>query len=176
MSTEKNEVCPLCGAPLAPVTETQTGKKLQRCSQNKWNKETRQNEGCSYVKWIEAEPEKLDEKCPKCGNPLMMVTTKSGKRLKKCSTSGWDREARKPTGCDYVEWFNGSKEELDEKCPMCGAPLLLVTTASGKKMKKCSTSGWDREKKQATGCVYVQWLNDNQSASNGDENFPEYPV
>ena len=59
---------------------------------------------------------------------------------------------------------------------MCGAPVLLVTTASGKKMKKCTTSGWDREKKQATGCVYVQWLNDNQSASNGDENFPEYPV
>ena len=25
-------------------------------------------------------------------------------------------------------------------------------------MKKCSTAGWDREKKQATGCTYVEWL------------------
>jgi hypothetical protein len=126
------------------------------------------------VKWINPEPETLDEKCPKCGAPLVMATTRFGKKLKKCSTSGWDREVKKATGCDYVEWFNGSKEELDEKCPQCGEKLLLVTTANGKKMKKCSTSGWDREAKKATGCTYVEWINTRKS--NGDENFPEFEV
>ena len=27
-------------------------------------------------------------------------------------------------------------------------------------MKKCSTSGWDRFKKVATGCSYISWVND----------------
>lgn len=102
-----------------------------------------------------------------------MTTTRSGKKLKKCENGGWDKDTRQATGCDYIEWFNGTKEELDEKCPECGEKLLLVTTATGKKMKKCSTSGWDRVKKQATGCTYVQWLNDDKK-SNGDENFPEF--
>ena len=29
---------------------------------------------------------------------------------------------------------------------------------NGKKLKKCSTAGWDKENKVATGCTYVQWL------------------
>lgn len=172
--TTNPDTCPKCGSKLGPVTETPTGKKLQRCSAGSWNRETRQVEGCDYVKWIEAEPEKLDEKCPKCGAPLMMVTTRNGKKLKKCSTSGWDRDAKKPTGCDYVEWFNGSKETLKEECPECGQPLVLVTTANGKRMKKCSTSGWDRVKREATGCTYIEWLNDNAKSSNGDEDFPAF--
>ena len=28
-----------------------------------------------------------------------------GKKLKKCSTAGWDRATRTPTGCTYVEWL-----------------------------------------------------------------------
>lgn len=172
--TTQPDMCPLCGSPLKEVEETPSGKKLQRCSKGSWNRETRQTEGCAYVKWIDSAVEQLDEKCPKCGAPLVMATTRSGKKLKKCSTSGWDREAKRATGCDYVEWFNGSKEELDEKCPQCGEKLLLVTTASGKKMKKCSTAGWDRVKRKATGCTYVQWMNDNQNMNNGDENFPAF--
>lgn len=171
--------CPKCGSPLAPVEETPSGKKLQRCSTGSWNPETRQVEGCDYVKWFSPEPEELDEKCPKCQAPLVMVTTRAGKKMKKCSKGGWDREARKATGCDFVEWFNGTREELDEKCPTCGEKLLLVVTANGKRMKKCSTSGWDREKRKATGCTYIEWLNNNAQPSNdaklnGDENFPDY--
>jgi ssDNA-binding Zn-finger/Zn-ribbon topoisomerase 1 len=174
-STDQKDICPLCGAALTGIVETKSGKKLQRCIRGTWNPETRQTEGCSFVKWIEQEPEKLDEKCPKCGAPLIMATTRTGKKLKKCSTSGWDREAKKATGCDFVEWFNGSKEELDETCPQCESKLVLVTTATGKKMKKCSTSGWDRATRQTTGCNYVEWLNDNK-VSNGDENFPAFEV
>lgn len=160
MSDDKNtsEICPKCGSPLGEVVTTPTGKKLQRCSAGSWNPETKKNEGCDYVKWLEVPPETLDEKCPKCGSPLVLQTTRFGKKMKRCSTGGWDKEAKKPTGCDYVEWINGSTEPLDEDCPECGKKLVLFTTANGKQLKKCSTSGWDREKKVATGCTYVQWL------------------
>ena len=68
----------------------------------------------------------LDEKCPKCGNPLVMATTRTGRRLKRCSTNVWDKETR--------------------------------TSAAGKKMKKCSTNVWNKETRSAEGCDYVQWL------------------
>src|SRR3989344_2714030 len=97
------EVCPKCGSDLGPITETQTGKKLQRCSTGSWNKETRQNEGCEYVKWLVVEPVELDEKCPKCGSPLIMQVTRFGKKMKKCSTNSWNKETKKAEGCDYIE-------------------------------------------------------------------------
>lgn len=180
---EKNqsaEVCLKCGAPLGEVVTTKTGRKLQRCSTGGWDPETKQNTGCDYVKWLEMGPETLDEKCPKCGAPLVMAFTRFGKKMKKCSTGGWNKEAKKATGCDYVEWINGSTEQLDEDCPDCGAKLVLFTTASGKKMKKCSTAGWDKVKKKATGCPYVYWLKPNEypaAADNGGEEFlpPEPP-
>jgi ssDNA-binding Zn-finger/Zn-ribbon topoisomerase 1 len=170
---EEQTKCPQCGAALKPVEETPSGKKLQRCSTGSWNKDTKQTEGCPYVRWLDNEPQPLDEKCPKCNADLVMMTTRSGKKLKKCSKGGWDRETRQATGCDYVQWFNGTKEELDEVCPQCSSKLLLVTTSRGKKMKKCSQGGWDPVKKEATGCTYVQWLTTGQPA-NGDENFPDY--
>jgi len=59
-----DQICPKCGNPLSDIQETPTGKKLQRCSTGFWNKETRKNEGCDYVKWIQDAPVELDEKCP----------------------------------------------------------------------------------------------------------------
>lgn len=153
-----NEKCPKCGAPLAEITETPTGRQLQKCSTASWNSETRKNEGCDYVKWIVAEPKKLDEKCPKCGSPVIMVVTRFGKKMKKCSTNVWNTEKKKAEGCDYVEWINGTTEELDEACPKCGKPLVIFTTNAGKRLKKCSTSGWDSKTRSATGCTYVEWL------------------
>jgi hypothetical protein len=150
--------CPKCGAPLSDVTETPSGRKLQRCSKGSWNPDTKKNEGCDYVLWLAVEPQTLEEKCPKCGAPLILQVTRFGKKMKKCSTNVWDPETKKATGCDYVEWINGTTEKLDEKCPECGEPLVLFTTNAGKKMKKCSTSGWNREEKRATGCTYVEWL------------------
>lgn len=98
------------------------------------------------------------EMCPKCNNPLMMVVTRFGKKMKKCSTNSWNKETKKSEGCDYIEWINGTTEPLDEECPQCESKLVLYTTTSGKKMKKCSTAGWDKNNKQPTGCTYVQWL------------------
>ncbi len=152
------EKCPKCGNPLAAPSETSTGRKIQRCSTGSWNSETKKNEGCDYVKWLETEAKELDEKCPKCGKPLVLAFTRFGKKMKKCSTNVWNPDTKKAEGCDFIEWINGTTEELDEDCPSCGKKLVLFTTATGKKMKKCSTSGWDREKKEATGCTYVEWL------------------
>jgi ssDNA-binding Zn-finger/Zn-ribbon topoisomerase 1 len=168
---QTNDVCPKCGAALSLITETPTGRKLQRCSKGSWNPETHKTEGCNYVKWLEVEPQQLDEKCPKCGANLVLAVTRFGKKMKKCSKGGWDKEAKKAIGCDYVEWINGTTEELDEKCPKCGANLVLYTTANGKRMKKCSTSGWDREAKKPTGCDYVLWLKPGQDVSDNGEEF-----
>jgi hypothetical protein len=158
MEEQTPQVCPKCGSPLSEITTTQTGRKLQRCSAGSWNPNTRQTDGCDYVKWLEVEPQQLDEKCPKCGNPLVLAVTRFGKKMKKCSTGGWDKEKKQATGGDYIEWINGTTEPLEEDSPQCGSKLVLYTTANGKRMKKCSTSGWDRVNKVATGCTYVQWL------------------
>jgi ssDNA-binding Zn-finger/Zn-ribbon topoisomerase 1 len=87
--------CPKCGAPLSEVTETPTGRKLRRCSSGYWDKEAKKNVGCDYVLWMPFEPKELDEKCPKCGSPLIMQMTRFGKKMKKCSTGGWDAKEKK---------------------------------------------------------------------------------
>lgn len=156
--SQTQDICPICQSPLKEVEETPSGKKLQRCSRGTWNPETRKAEGCEYVKWLTDGPQPLDEVCPKCGSPLVLQTTRTGKKMKKCSTGGWDREQGVATGCDYVEWLNGSTKELDEDCPKCGEKLVLFTTAKGKKMKKCSTAGWNKELREPYGCSYVEWL------------------
>lgn len=167
-------VCPTCGSPMGPITTTKTGRQLQRCSTGGWDAETKKNTGCDFVKWFEVKPEELDEKCPKCGNKLILMTTRFGKKMKKCSAGGWDKEAKKATGCDFVEWINGTTEPLDEECPECQSKLVLFTTASGKKMKKCSTAGWDRAKKKPTGCTYVQWLKVSEYPENIDSGGEEF--
>lgn len=171
--------CPKCGSLLAEITETPTGRLIQRCSTGSWNKETKKTEGCPYVKWLVAEPKELDEKCPNCGSPLVLAVTRFGKKMKKCSTNSWNKETKKAEGCDYVEWISGTTEELDEDCSECGNKLVLYTTSSGKKMKKCSTGGWDNEKRVATGCTYVEWLKpgaySSKTDSGGEEFLPPEP-
>ena len=174
------EMCPKCGKPLSPITVTKTGRKLQRCSTGGWDAETHKNTGCDYVKWFAVEPEELDEKCPKCGAKLMIATTRFGKKMKKCSTNVWNKDTKKAEGCDFIEWINGSTEQLDEECPDCGNNLVLFTTAAGKKMKKCSTAGWDSKARKATGCTYIQWLKPSEYGpstedSGGEEFLPPEP-
>ncbi len=174
----QEEMCPKCGSPLGEIQTTKTGRKLQRCSTGSWNPETKKNEGCDFVKWLPMEPEKIDEKCPKCGNDLVIAFTKFGKKMKKCSTNVWNSETKKAEGCDYIEWINGTTEELDEDCPTCGNKLVLYTTANGKRMKKCSTAGWDAKARKATGCPYIQWLKAGEELkydSGGEEFLPPEP-
>lgn len=173
--TDDLNVCPKCASALGEIVETASGKKLQRCSKSSWNSQTRKNDGCDYVKWLQVEPKTLDEKCPKCGAPLVLQMTRFGKKMKKCSMGGWDKEAKKPTGCDYIEWINGTTEPLKEICPECGKPLVLYTTSAGKRMIKCSTAGWDKVARQPTGCAYVQWLKPGEMAQTGEEGLPPEP-
>jgi hypothetical protein len=155
--TDNKDVCPTCGSPLTEPVETKSGKMLRRCSAGTWNPATRSVDGCDFVLWLTPEPKELDEKCPKCGSPLIAAVTKFGKKMKRCSTNKWDPETKQASGCDYVEWIKGTTEELDEACPDCGEKLVMYTSASGKKMKKCSTNSWDPKTKEASGCQYVQW-------------------
>ena len=173
-TTEQEDSCPKCGSPFDPVTVTKTGRKLQRCSKGSWDAESRQTGGCDYVKWLEVEPEELDEKCPKCGSKLVMSVTRFGKKMKKCSAGTWNKETKKVDGCDYVEWINGTTEKLDEECPDCGEKLVLFTTNAGKKMKKCSTAGWDSKNRKATGCSYVYWLKPNEYPQKEDHGGEEF--
>lgn len=185
MADEENkqtnkDICPKCGQPLGEIIETKSGRKLQRCSAGVWNSDTKKTEGCDYVKWFQVEPQELEEKCPKCGAPLVLAVTRFGKKMKKCSTGTWNKDTKKAEGCDYVEWINGTSEPLDEDCPDCGSKLVLYTTAAGKKMKKCSTAGWDKNAKQATGCAYVYWLKPYEypgakNDSGGEEFLPPDP-
>ena len=168
------DMCPKCGSPLGEITTTKTGKKLQRCSTGSWDPETRSTVGCDYVKWLEVEPQTLDEKCPKCEANLILAVTRFGKKMKKCSSGSWDSEARKAIGCDYVEWVNGTTEPLDEDCPQCASKLVLFTTNAGKKMKKCSTAGWDSKNRVATGCTYIQWLKQSEYPQNNDGGGEEF--
>ncbi|MDZ4227779.1 MAG: hypothetical protein U1E54_00880, partial [Candidatus Levybacteria bacterium] len=60
----------------------------------------------------------------------------------------------------------------------CGKKLILFTTNAGKKMKKCSTAGWDRTSRKPTGCTYVQWLKASDypnSGNTGEEFLPSEP-
>jgi ssDNA-binding Zn-finger/Zn-ribbon topoisomerase 1 len=168
-----DEICPKCGSPLGEVQETKTGRKLQKCSKASPYDPRSKPTGCDYVKWLQVEPQTLDEKCPKCGNPLVLAFTRFGKKMKKCSTGGWDAAAKKATGCDFVEWINGTTEPLKEKCPECGNDLVLYTTANGKRMIKCSTAGWDKAARKATGCTYVQWLKSGENVGTGEPSDPE---
>lgn len=154
----KDEACPKCGSPLGEVITTKSGKQFQRCSTGNWDAKTRKVEGCDFIKWLPFEPQTLDEKCPKCGSPLILQMTRFGKKFKKCSTGTWDPKTRTSGGCDYVEWIKGTTENLDEDCPKCGSKLVLFTSAAGKKLKKCSTNQWDPEARKAIGCDFVQWL------------------
>lgn len=164
----QEEKCPKCGSNLGELVVTPTGRKLRRCSNGSWDPQTRKITGCSFVKWYAVEPTPLEEKCPKCGNSLVLAVTRFGKKMKKCSTGGWDKVKREATGCDFVEWINGTTEPLNEDCPECGAKLVLYTTSGGKRMKKCSTSGWDKVNKVATGCTYVQWLKAGEGVTKKD--------
>jgi hypothetical protein len=168
------DICPKCGAPLGEITLTKTGRKLQRCSTGGWDADAKKGTGCDYIKWLEMEAQELDEKCPKCGNKLVMAFTRFGKKMKKCSTGSWNAELKKAEGCDYVEWINGTTEPLDEICPDCGEKLVLYTTAAGKRMKKCSTAGWDRTARKATGCPYVYWFKPGEYESTDDSGGEEF--
>jgi len=80
------------------------------------------------------EPQKTDEKCPKCGAILLLREGRYGKFL---GCSGFPK-------CKYTRPLSPKKvvQETDEKCPKCGATLVIREGRYGKflgcsKFPKC---------------------------------------
>ena len=80
------------------------------------------------------EPQKTDEKCPKCGEDLFLREGRYGKFL---GCSGFPK-------CKYARPLTPKKvvQETDEKCPKCGAVLVIREGRYGKflgcsKFPKC---------------------------------------
>jgi len=76
----------------------------------------------------EATQEKMKEKCPECGKPLVIRLSKSGQRFIGCTTY---------PDCTYTRSVEGDQaEELKEikgrKCPKCNADLVLRHGRYGK--------------------------------------------
>ena len=57
------------------------------------------------------------------------------------------------------------KEWTGVKCPKDQGRLYSATTSTGKKMIKCENSKWNSLTKSASGCDYIEWVNDNQTTS-----------
>lgn len=43
--------------------------------------------------------------CPVCGSETVFTETKTGKKIEKCSTAGWDAVNKVATGCSYIKWL-----------------------------------------------------------------------
>ena len=85
-------------------------------------KKLKEVEGADRVK---IEVEMTDQKCEKCGSPLVVRTGKFGKFLS-CSTF--------PT-CDFSKPF---VEETNFLCPKDGAKIIIKKTRKGRKFYGCS--------------------------------------
>lgn len=49
--SEPQEACPKCEYGHLVDFVTKTGKRARKCSTNRWNANTREAEGCDYIKW-----------------------------------------------------------------------------------------------------------------------------
>jgi len=49
------------------------------------------------------------------------------------------------------------QQTVQGNCPKCGSPLIEAKKKDGTTYIKCSTNKWDKFKKVATGCDYVNW-------------------
>ena len=82
--------------------------------------------------------EQLDEKCPDCGNPLVIRVGRYGKFVA-CSTF---------PKCKYTRQF---AEKIDMKCPRCGGDIVIKKSRRAKMFYGCSNyptctfAAWKKE-------------------------------
>lgn len=82
--------------------------------------------------------ETIDEKCPECGNQLVLRVGRYGKFVA-CSTF---------PNCKYTRQF---AQKIDMKCPSCGGDIVIKKTHRGKMFygcsnyPKCTFAAWKRE-------------------------------
>lgn len=82
--------------------------------------------------------ETLDEKCPDCGNPLVLRVGRYGKFVA-CSTF---------PACKYTRQY---AEKIDMKCPKCGGDIIVKKSRRGKvfygcnNYPTCTFAAWKKE-------------------------------
>jgi DNA topoisomerase-1 len=87
---------------------------------------------------VKVAEEVIDEKCPECGNPLVIRMGRFGKFIA-CSTF---------PACKYTRQFS---EKIDMKCPRCGGDIVIKKTRRGKTFYGCSNyptcnfAAWKKE-------------------------------
>jgi DNA topoisomerase-1 len=87
---------------------------------------------------VKVAEEVIDEKCPNCGNPLVIRMGRFGKFIA-CSTF---------PACKYTRQFS---EKIDMKCPRCGGDIVIKKTRHGKTFFGCSNyptctfAAWKKE-------------------------------
>ncbi|MFZ5844941.1 MAG: DNA topoisomerase, partial [Patescibacteria group bacterium] len=80
----------------------------------------------------------LEEKCPKCSNPLVVRIGRYGKFIA-CSTF---------PKCDFTRQF---AEKIDKQCPKCGGAIVVKKSRRGKTFygcsnyPKCTFAAWKKE-------------------------------
>jgi DNA topoisomerase-1 len=79
--------------------------------------------------------EKLDEKCPKCGNGLVIRTGRYGKFVA-CSNF---------PACKYTRQYG---EKIDLNCPKCNHPIVIKRSKRGKTFYGCSNY---------PNCTFAAW-------------------
>lgn len=84
---------------------------------------------------VKLSEEILDEKCPVCGNPLVVRTGRYGKFVA-CSNF--------PT-CTYTRQYG---EKVDINCPKCGSPIVVKKSRKGKTFYGCSNY---------PNCTFAAW-------------------
>jgi DNA topoisomerase-1 len=92
-----------------------------------------------YPECKNAKPIPLGIKCPKCGGDIIEIRAKKrgGKTFYGCS-----RYSDETVKCDFKLW----QKPIDEKCPQCGAPFLVMGGTKLKPMIACAdkTCGYKR--------------------------------
>jgi len=87
---------------------------------------------------VKVAEEAIDEKCPQCGNPLVIRMGRFGKFIA-CSTF---------PACKYTRQFS---EKIDMKCPRCGGDIVIKKTRRGRTFYGCSNyptctfAAWKKE-------------------------------
>ncbi|MBI5619980.1 topoisomerase DNA-binding C4 zinc finger domain-containing protein, partial [Candidatus Gottesmanbacteria bacterium] len=100
--------------------------------------EKRLNETYETADKVKVAEEVIDEKCPECGNPLVIRVGRYGKFVA-CSTF---------PACRYTRQF---AEKIDMKCPRCGGDIVIKKSHRGKTFygcsnyPKCTFAAWKKE-------------------------------
>lgn len=111
-SNSSGEVCDKCGSPMV-IKRSRYGKFLA-CSRYPECKNTR--------------PISSGIKCPLDGGDLVERRTKKGRIFWSCSN--YPR-------CKFATWY----KPVNEKCPECGSPILVMKNQNGKKLLQCLKEG-----------------------------------